>query len=168
MHTGPKSTLKAGSEEIVKKRFRLLIVKCLTDPVDSGKAIASILNHYKVDHPEKKLIVVYGDCGVMEGSIGIQHGSITQGKEPFVSKTGVDKMKAVKSISAALGSNDYVRIRLGLGSPSGGQSDDSFLLETLKPSKEMDMFGFVLDIAGQVRRHNAHLGYSALCCLRGP
>jgi hypothetical protein len=42
---------------------------------------------------------------------------------------------------------------MGVGLPSDGSSEDAYLIENMKPSKEMDLFGYCLDISGQAVQH---------------
>lgn len=50
----------------------MLIVKPLYDPVDSGQAVIKVLKAYGITDYSKRVIVAYGDCGVVSGSLGLQ------------------------------------------------------------------------------------------------
>ncbi|KAJ3302841.1 hypothetical protein HDV03_004530 [Kappamyces sp. JEL0829] len=145
LHTGPKSTLSPGADSRVQKRFRLLIVKPLVaDASQTGLVLASVLRQYNVVDVAKKVVVVYGDPQVLPGSISLAH-------ESDVNRTQASP--ALASICSQLG-NEFVRIRMGLGQPSQ-PSLDAFLLEVIQPSKEMDVFGYCLDVTGQAVQHYA-------------
>jgi coenzyme F420-reducing hydrogenase gamma subunit len=51
-------------------------VKPLYDPVDSGQAVIQVLKAYGVTDYSKKVIVAYGDCAVVAGSIGLQRNHL--------------------------------------------------------------------------------------------
>ncbi|KAJ3350582.1 hypothetical protein HDU91_006232 [Kappamyces sp. JEL0680] len=135
----------AGADSRVQKRFRLLIVKPLVaDASQTGLVLTSVLRQYNVVDVAKKVVVVYGDPQVLPGSISLAH-------ESDVNRTQASP--ALASICSQLG-NEFVRIRMGLGQPSQ-PSLDAFLLEVIQPSKEMDVFGYCLDVTGQAVQHYA-------------
>ena len=81
---------------------QVLLVKPQTFMNLSGNAVGRILQYYKADC-EKDLIVIYDDTDLDVGRIRIKsHGS-------------AGGHNGMKSIIAALGSEAFVRIRIGIG-----------------------------------------------------
>jgi hypothetical protein len=46
-------------------------------------------------------------------------------------------------------------LRLGVGQPTAGQSEESFMVQQVKLGKDMDLFGYCFDLAGQAVQHYA-------------
>ncbi len=130
-------SLNPGADGIVKKSLRILIVKPLVEPHLTGTVLRHVMSQYKVDL--KQVMVVVGDSQVLAGTIAISH-------EADTTKSHSDT--ALQSIFDSIG-DDFLRFRFGVGLASGNQSLESHMNEAIKPSHEMDTFGYTLDITGQ-------------------
>ena len=87
----------------------------------SGKSIAQIMKFY----PDARLIVVHDELDFPLGSIRIQTNASAAGHN------------GVQSIIDELGTQDFIRIRLGINSPAKGQiPGDSFVLQKFNPDEE--------------------------------
>ena len=94
---------------------QILLVKPLTYMNASGDAIAPLIKYYKID-PEKELIVIYDDTDLDVGKIRVR------------AKGSAGSHNGMKSVTAALGSGNFARVRIGIG----------------KRPEKMDMISFVL------------------------
>ncbi|KAJ3309995.1 39kDa subunit of ndufa9, NADH:ubiquinone oxidoreductase [Boothiomyces sp. JEL0838] len=151
LHQGPASSLKPGADTIVKKTFRMVICKPLTSIEESGLVVKKAIAHYNIKDISKQLIVVFDDMNTLPGTIAIQHGSDIR---------GADHHHGVKSILKELGTNSFVRFRMGVGSPSAGkESPESYAIQNFpEANREIDLFGHALDVSGQALQHYAAFG----------
>ena len=90
--------VKLGSEDIV-------LVKPQTFMNLSGKAVKKIVDFYKID-TEKDLIVVYDDVDIPLGKTRIRSEGSSAGH------------KGLQSIIDELGTDRFIRVRIGIGRPS--------------------------------------------------
>jgi PTH1 family peptidyl-tRNA hydrolase len=94
---------------------RLLLAKPQTYMNDSGQAVGALARFYKV--PLNCLIVVYDDVDLPFGTLRIRPGGGSAGQ------------KGVASIIAALGTEDFPRMRMGVGRPPGGRVAAAYVLQ---------------------------------------
>ena len=81
---------------------KVLLAKPLTYMNLSGEAIRGLVDYYKID-PETELLVIYDDISLEPGNIRIR-------------KTGsAGGHNGIKSIIAQLGTQNFQRIRIGVG-----------------------------------------------------
>ena len=81
----------------------VLLAKPKTYVNESGKAVSQLLRKYKISSED--LLVIYDDLDLPLGKIRIRQGGSAGGH------------KGIKSIIAALGSQDFARIKVGIGRP---------------------------------------------------
>ena len=86
----------------------VLLVKPQTYMNDSGRAIAPIMHFYKL--PAEDLIVAHDDMDIPAGTIRIRKKGSSGGHN------------GIKSLIAHLGSENFPRVRLGVGRPLPGWS----------------------------------------------
>lgn len=117
-------SLKETLWEFNKKFNSLLVVKpnlILAQPQTfmnaSGEAVAQLTNFYKVDHD--KIIVIHDDVDLPLGKIKIRIGGASAGHH------------GVESIINKLGTDQFARVRLGIGRPRAG---------VIKGSKDVEDF----------------------------
>jgi peptidyl-tRNA hydrolase len=147
MHQGPGKP-PANAERTVKKAFRVLIVKPLTEVADAGYVLKSVLEKYEIREPSKQVIVAFNDTSLLVGTVTIQHGSDTR---------GADQHRGTKNIFQVVG-KDFVRLRMGIGR-SSQISDEQFVLESFsEQNNEIDLFGHTLDVTGQAFQHYIAFG----------
>jgi PTH1 family peptidyl-tRNA hydrolase len=94
----------------------VVIAKPLTYMNESGKAIVSLLNAFQL--PIKHLIVIYDDIDLPLAQLRIRP------------KGGSGGHKGVNSIIEALQSQDFPRVRIGIGRPRGRQEPAEYVLRT--------------------------------------
>ena len=99
---------------------KVLLLKPETYMNNSGEAIRDAVKFYKID-PEKELIIIYDDINLDVGKLRIR------------SKGSAGGHNGIKSIIACLGTENFKRIRIGVGE---------------KPAK-MDLAAYVLSRFGK-------------------
>ena len=81
---------------------KVLLAKPLTYMNLSGEAIRGLVDYYKID-PESELLVIYDDISLEPGNIRIRKKGSAGGHN------------GIKSIIAQLGTQNFQRIRIGVG-----------------------------------------------------
>ena len=89
---------------------KVIVAKPMTYMNLSGESVRELVNYYKVD-PESELIVVYDDISLAPGQIRIRKKGSAGGHN------------GIKNIIAHLGTQEFPRIKIGTGAPSGGGAE---------------------------------------------
>jgi len=95
----------------------IVLAKPLTYMNVSGRAIRRLSEKYEVKAPE--VVVVHDDIDIPAGLIRVKQGG------------GHGGHNGLRSITDELGSNEYVRIRVGVGRPFGRMSAADYVLQPL-------------------------------------
>lgn len=82
---------------------RMVVAAPLSFMNEAGGPVRSVLNHYKVDPVET--IIVHDDIDLAFGRLRLQIGGGTGGHN------------GLKSVEKALGTRDFVRLKIGVGRP---------------------------------------------------
>lgn len=90
-------------------RGKVLVAKPLTYMNLSGQAVQKILHWYKI--PPGDLMVVYDDMDLDPGQLRLR------------ARGGAGGHKGMLSIIESLGSQDFARLRIGIGHPAGNTVD---------------------------------------------
>lgn len=93
---------------------KLLLVKPTTFMNLSGNCVSDVLNFYKV--LPQDLIVIYDDIDIEVGKIRIKPSG------------SAGTHNGMRDISNKLGTNDFVRVRVGAGKPQNNQDLANFVL----------------------------------------
>ena len=106
---------------------QVLLVKPLTFMNLSGEAIRKIANYYKID-TKKELIVIYDDTDLAIGAIRLK------------AKGSAGSHNGMKSIVSNLGSEQFYRVRVGIGKRAENADMVDFVLGRFAPAdrKEID------------------------------
>ena len=96
---------------------KVLAVKPLTYMNLSGEAIREYVNYYKMD-PETELIVIYDDIDLEPGQIRIRKKGSAGGHN------------GIKSIIAQIGTQNFYRIKVGVGAKPKGWDLADYVLGT--------------------------------------
>ena len=103
---------------------KVLLMKPLTYMNNSGEAIGAALNFYKLD-PASQLLVIYDDISLEPGSLRIRLKGSAGGHN------------GIKSIIAHAGTQEFARIKIGVGSkPDGWDLADHVLSRFQKGERE--------------------------------
>ncbi|MFF4402992.1 aminoacyl-tRNA hydrolase [Streptomyces sp. NPDC001404] len=87
----------------------------------SGSPVAAVLQAYGV--PAERLLVVYDDMAFRFGAVRMKRGG------------GAGGHNGVRSVTEALGTQDYARFRFGIGRPPQGQKAGQFVLQNFSESE---------------------------------
>lgn len=101
----------------------LLVIKPMTFMNLSGRAVAHALNYYKLSVED--LVVVHDELDLPLGRMRMKMGG------------GLAGHNGLKSIVAETGSQDFVRLRLGIGRPQGRIDVSSWVLNAFQPDERV-------------------------------
>ena len=119
--------LKANHQE-----RRLILAKPQTYMNESGSAVNTLLRFYKI--PLTNLMVVYDDVDLPLGALRLRPGGGSAGQ------------KGMKSIIERLGSEDFPRLRIGIGQPPGRMDAADYVLQNFSKS-EIEILNLTLENA---------------------
>ena len=100
----------------------VLLAEPLTFMNCSGDAVAPLLGYYKLGPAD--LVVVHDDLDLELGRLNIARGA------------GHGGHNGIRSIIDALGTNDFLRVRAGIGRPAAGVDPASYVLHGFDASEE--------------------------------
>ncbi len=103
---------------------RLILAKPQTYMNLSGQPVGSLARYYKI--PPNQLMVVYDDVDLPFGTLRLR------------SEGGSGGQKGMKSIIERLGTQDFPRLRIGIGRPPGRMDAGDYVLQNF--SKEDEQF----------------------------
>lgn len=109
-----KAKLNGLFGEVRANGEKLLLVKPTTYMNLSGNCVSEVLNFYKA-HPQD-LIVIYDDIDIEVGKIRVKPSG------------SAGTHNGMRDISNKLGTNDFIRVRVGSGKPQNGQDLADFVL----------------------------------------
>ena len=117
---------------------RLILIKPQTYMNLSGRAVSSFIRFYKL--PREHVMVVYDDVDLPFETLRLKPDGGDAGQ------------KGVRSIIQQLGTQEFPRLRVGIGRPPGRTPVSSYVLQDFSgPDKEM--LPFVLDQASSAALH---------------
>ena len=96
----------------------------------SGKPVAALTAFYKV--PPDRLVVVHDELDIPFGAVRLKLGG------------GDNGHNGLRSISAALGTRDYYRVRFGIGRPPGRMDPADFVLRDFSADQRREL-DFLVD-----------------------
>lgn len=98
---------------------KVVLVKPMTYMNLSGEAVRSVIDFYKIDH-KKELIVIYDDVSLEVGRIRIREKGSAGGHN------------GIKNIIANLSSEEFIRLKLGVGEKPRGYDLADYVLGHFK------------------------------------
>ena len=111
---------------------RLILAKPQTYMNNSGQAVSSLINFYKI--PIEKLIVIHDDLDLPFGTLRMRPQGSAGGQ------------RGLGSIIAKLNTQNFARLRVGIGRPPGRMDPSDYVLHDFDPPEE-EMLPEVLEIA---------------------
>lgn len=102
----------------------------------SGGPVASLLGYHQID--AEHLLVVHDELDIDFGAVKLKRGG------------GEGGHNGLRSVSAALGTRDYVRVRVGIGRPPGRQDPADFVLSDFSPRERPELAFLIGDAADAV------------------
>ncbi len=112
---------------------KVLLVKPLTFMNESGRCIRRIVDFYKLD-PSRDLVILYDDVDLSAGSMRVR------------AKGSAGSHNGMKSIISHLGTQEFARIRIGIGAPPAGADLVNWVLGKI-PKAEI---GLIRDVCDQI------------------
>jgi len=109
--------------------IKVIIAKPQTYMNLSGQSVSGLLNFYKI--PKENLLVIHDDIDLPFGTIRIRPGGGSAGQ------------KGVASIIEKLGSQDFARMRLGVGRPPGQMDSAAYVLLPFEKADEEFLGNFL-------------------------
>lgn len=117
---------KKGACQISKGKIggqKVILAKNLTFMNNCGKCVSYLLNYFKI--PSSHLVVIHDDYDIPLGKIKISQ------------KRGSAGHKGIESIFQAIGTKNFLRIRVGIQNKKiKGNELDKFVLEKFSPQEE--------------------------------
>jgi PTH1 family peptidyl-tRNA hydrolase len=104
---------------------RVVLAKPQTFMNLSGQATASLVKFYKI--PLENLLVAYDDVDLPFGNLRLRPGGGSAGQ------------KGMESIIERLGTQDFPRLRLGIGRPPGRMEAAAYVLQDFSPAEEPEL-----------------------------
>lgn len=105
---------------------------------ESGAAVRSALNYYKIE--PNALLVVHDDIDLPFGKLRVQVGGGSGGHN------------GIRSLERALGTNEFSRLKAGVGRPPGSQDPADFVLRNFSKQERPEVDLLVEDAADVVER----------------
>ena len=109
----------------------------------SGGPVAGLLRYYGVTPAD--LVVVHDDLDLGFGVVRLKLGG------------GEGGHNGLRSISAAIGTKDYLRVRFGIGRPPGRQDPADFVLKRFSAGERKEL-EFAVDLAADAAEALLHDG----------
>lgn len=131
--------------ELTRRKFNGFYTEVRTDAANmivimpqtfynrSGDCASAMLGYYKV--PPERLIVIHDEMDLPEHQLRLKRGGGDAGN------------RGVRSIAEALGTPDFVRLRIGIAHPGGNQGSIDYLLQPLT-DEELRLLEPVFERAG--------------------
>jgi PTH1 family peptidyl-tRNA hydrolase len=111
---------------------RVLLVKPQTYMNDSGISVGALMKFYKI--PLQNMLIAHDDVDLPFGTLRLRPGGSSAGQ------------KGVASIIDRLGTQDFARLRLGVGRPPGNKLAAAYVLQNFS-REENEIMPLVLDKA---------------------
>jgi len=112
---------------------RVVLAVPLTFMNESGRAAASLVKRFRFTDPER-IIVVHDELDLEPGVVRVKAGG------------GLAGHNGLRSITSSLSTQDYLRIRIGVGKPpSAGRGADHVLSRI--PAKQREVLDVSIEIA---------------------
>lgn len=111
---------------------RAVLAKPRTYMNVSGGPVAGLVKYFSV--PAEDLVVVHDDLDLAFGVVRLKRGG------------GEGGHNGLRSISGALGTRDYLRVRFGIGRPPGRQDPADYVLKRFSGTERKEL-EFAVDLA---------------------
>jgi PTH1 family peptidyl-tRNA hydrolase len=115
---GARFKAHKGRADVIEGRLagqRAVLAKPATYMNESGRPVASLRDFFKV--PVERIVVVHDELDIPFGTLRLKRGG------------GDNGHNGLRSVTACLGSKDYLRVRCGIGRPPGRQDPADFVLK---------------------------------------
>lgn len=110
------ATITLGGEQVLLAKPRVYMNEC-------GRNLGPLAKFYSIDAAD--VVALHDELDIEFGQVRLKHGG------------GEGGHNGLRSLSAALGTRDYSRVRLGIGRPPGRQDPAEFVLKPF-PARDRD------------------------------
>jgi PTH1 family peptidyl-tRNA hydrolase len=126
------SPLKSGRDNsfVAESRFgeqRVVLAFPLTFMNESGLAVRSLVRRYRIDDPAQ-IVIVHDELDLEPSVVRVKVGG------------GLAGHNGLRSITSHLGTQDFVRVRIGVGKPPSKERGAGHVLSKL-PGRQKELFG---------------------------
>ena len=104
---------------------RVVLAEPRTYMNESGGPVAGLCGFYKI--PVERLVVVHDELDLPYGSLRLKRGG------------GDNGHNGLRSITRSLGSREYLRVRFGIGRPSGRMDPADYVLRDFSAAERKDL-----------------------------
>lgn len=130
--------LKSGRDNALvgETRFgerRVVLAFPLTYMNESGLAVRSLVRRYKIDDPAQ-IVVVHDELDLPPTLVRVKHGG------------GLAGHNGLRSIVSHLGTQDFVRVRIGVGKPPSKEQGAGHVLSKLS-ARQKERYGVAIEEA---------------------
>lgn len=125
---GAKFKAHKGRADVVEGRLvgvRTILAKPKCYMNESGGPVASLRDFYKI--PVDRIVVVHDELDIPFGRVRLKRGG------------GDNGHNGLRSASSALGSKEYLRVRVGIGRPPGRQDPADFVLKDFSSTERKEL-----------------------------
>jgi len=137
-----RSRNRAQVAEIRDGDERIVLARPTSYVNESGGPASLLARWYKT--PVERIIVVHDEIDLAAGKLQVRRGGGTAGHN------------GVKDIVKALGSPEFLRVRIGVGRPPGRQDPADYVLEPV-PKRQAEDFAVLLERAADATLDLAHM-----------
>jgi peptidyl-tRNA hydrolase, PTH1 family len=137
-----RSRNRAQVAEVRDGDERVVLARPTSYVNESGGPASLLARWYKT--PLERIIVVHDEIDLAAGKLQVRRGGGTAGHN------------GVKDIVKALGSPDFLRVRIGVGRPPGQQDPADYVLEPV-PKRQAEDFAVLLERAADAAMDLVHL-----------
>jgi PTH1 family peptidyl-tRNA hydrolase len=113
---------------------KVILAKPLTFMNRSGDAVRSFMHFYKIN--ADRILVIHDDMDLPFGSLRIRAGGGSAGQ------------RGMQSIISKIGTNEFARLRVGIGRPPGRMDPTDYVLKKFSEQDQANL-DFVLDAIAQ-------------------
>jgi peptidyl-tRNA hydrolase, PTH1 family len=121
-----KARLGDGWVQQGGQREKVLLIKPLTFMNNSGEAVAPLVRYYDIDPAD--MLVIMDDLDLASGTLRLRPNGSSGGQN------------GLKSIIRLTGTQEFPRLRVGIGRPPGRMDPANYVLQNFSTDEE-DVFG---------------------------
>jgi PTH1 family peptidyl-tRNA hydrolase len=128
---GPRARALAGDGRLAGRR--VVLARPLTYMNESGSPVRGLLDYHKL--PVEDLVVIHDELDIPFAAVRLKRGG------------GEGGHNGLRSVTRAVGSKDYLRVRVGIGRPPGRQDPADFVLKDFSSTERKELELLVAEAA---------------------
>ena len=125
---GARFKAHKGRADVIEGRvagLRTILAKPKCYMNESGGPVASLRDFFKV--PAERIVVIHDELDIPWATLRLKRAG------------GDNGHNGLKSLTKSLGSNDYLRVRFGIGRPPGRQDPADFVLKDFSAAERKEL-----------------------------